>query len=128
VTTPILRSQSFPSLVFSELLAINLTLSITQVDASLNNISLPLHELILSLLEPLCDSVTVCSQILELLDLKHDSDMQLVKFGHLLLLEVLDLLFSLGQFLIDCALLAFHTLLLILQIANVKLDAFFLII
>ena len=110
------------------MLAINFTLSVAQVDATLNNISFSLHELILSGLEPLSDRTAISHQILELLDLEHDSDMQLVKFGHLLLLEVFDLLFGLGQLLVNRALFAFHSLLLILQVADVKLDAFFLVI
>ena len=54
--------------------------------------------------------------------------MQLVQLCHLFLLEVLDLLFSLRQLLVNGALLALHSLLLVLQVANVELDAFFLVV
>ena len=54
--------------------------------------------------------------------------MQLVQLCHLFLLEVLDLLFSLRQLLVNGALLALHSLLLVLKVANVELDAFFLVV
>ena len=54
--------------------------------------------------------------------------MQLVQFGHLFFLEVLDLFLGLRQLLINGALLTLHSLLLVLEIANVELDAFLLVI
>ena len=54
--------------------------------------------------------------------------MELVQLGHLFLLEVLDLLFCLSELLVDRALLALHSLLLVLQVANVELDALLLVI
>ena len=49
--------------------------------------------------------------------------MQLIQLSHLLFLEVLDLLLSLGEFLVDGALLTLHTLLLVLEVTDVELDA-----
>jgi len=128
VTTPVFRSQSLTSLIFSKLLAINFAFSVTEVDTALNNVSLPFHELVLSNLEPLSDCTTISHQILKLLDFEDDCDMQLIQLGHLLFLEVLDLLLSLGQLLVNRALLALHALFLILQVANIELDALFLVI
>ena len=49
--------------------------------------------------------------------------MQLIQLSHLLFLEVLDLLLSLGELLVDGALLTLHTLLLVLEVTDVELDA-----
>ena len=54
--------------------------------------------------------------------------MQLIQFGHFFFLEVLDLFLGLRQLLINSALLALHSLLLVLQVTNVELDSFLLVI
>ena len=54
--------------------------------------------------------------------------MQLVKFCHLLLLEVLNLLLSILELCVDSLLFSLHALLLVLKVADVKLDGFFRVI
>jgi hypothetical protein len=53
---------------------------------------------------------------------------QLVELSHLFLLEVLDLLLSLQELRVDGLLLSLHALLLVLEVADVKLDRFLLVI
>jgi len=53
---------------------------------------------------------------------------QLVKFCHFLLLEVLYLLLSILELCVDGLLLSLHALLLVLKVADVKLNGFFRVI
>ena len=110
------------------MLTVNFSLGISKVDATLDDVSLAFNELFLPRFEPLGNLIALSVQILDLLHLKHHGDMQLIELGHLLLLEVLDLFFRLGELLVNRTLLALHALLVVLQIRNIKLDGFLLII
>jgi len=67
-------------------------------------------------------------EILNLLHLKNDGDVELIELGHLLALEVADLLLGILQVSVNVLLLVLHTFLLVLQIADIKLDALLLIV
>ena len=101
---------------------------ITDIDASLEDSLLSFEELLLPHVEPVATSVIVWHQVLELLDLEHNTDSKLVELGKLLLLEVSDLLLGLSQVLINRLLLCLHLLLVGLELVDIKLDSLLLII
>ena len=73
MSAPIIRGQCLTPLILYELLAINLAFSITNVDATLENISFALKQRGLPLTVHIRDGVAVWNQILDLLDLKDNS-------------------------------------------------------
>lgn len=126
--TPVLRGESFTLYFLSHLLAIDLTLCIAKVFAAFSYVIHALVKLDLAHLPPPVDVVLLRPEVLDLLDLQHDGDVELIKLGHLFALEVADLLLSVLQVSIDVLLLVLHTLFLILQVADIELDALLLVV